>query len=762
MKAIFKNSLFRYIGIRQLPALVCFIITGSNVYGQGATVPFKTLEAESGNTAGGAAVHAMTTMPAAPTPELEASGRAYVALNGTGQSISWINNTGITANTIVIRASIPDAPTGGGIDATLNLYVNGVFRQALSLTSRNSWVYGTLTDWADNNPASALPHRYYDEARAFITGAAIAPGSTIMLKKDSTNTASFYHIDLIDLENAGPALPQPANTLSVVDYGATPNDSTDDTNPIKACIAACQSQGKGMWIPPGTFRTGTRISATGISIYGAGMWYTTLYRIIGAPHAWDLTNCNVSDLYIDNPEVGRTVAMGHDYGILMKGANGWLIQRVWVHGGGACFWLSGTDGTIRDCRTGNSWADGINLNNGPVVDANKLGLRLTCQNNYVRGSTDDGIAINAQNGAYISGNMVDTKVLNNSSVATIYANGIRVAGGRNSVVQNNLVTDPADNSGIKVGRFGTAGNPCESVLVSKNEIWRGSGYRGVNAGISVTDTAVATVSNNVIINSHNVGILINTSNATFTANTVVHPALQGFRIAANVIGSATINYNTVADLNAGQLAYQKLAGTAFTASLTGNSWQSAATDVTFYQHVNYGGAAGQVLPVGNYTAAQLAAKDIPDEWASSVRVPNGKKVIMYAGDNFTGNSWTITYDTPDFTTLSPNANDQLSSCKVQTDSLSMLAAPGNLQVAKETTIHTTDPAATISVYPNPVDNTLFITGAKQAATVVVSNTTGQVVLTTTMTGNSIDVSRLTPGLYFITVGNRKSTRFIKK
>ncbi len=87
--------------------------------------------------------------------------------------------------------------------------------------------------------------------------------------------------------------------------------------------------------------------------------------------------------------------------------------------------------------------------------------------------------------------------------------------------------------------------------------------------------------------------------------------------------------------------------------------------VTFYQDTQYGGTAGQVLPVGTYTTAQLAAKGVPAQWASAARVPNGRSVIMYANDNFGGTSWTLTADTPDFTTLSPNANDQMSSCKVQ-------------------------------------------------------------------------------------------------
>lgn len=91
----------------------------------------------------------------------------------------------------------------------------------------------------------------------------------------------------------------------------------------------------------------------------------------------------------------------------------------------------------------------------------------------------------------------------------------------------------------------------------------------------------------------------------------------------------------------------------------------AAAGVSFYQHINYGGAVSQVLPVGNYTLAQLAALGVPNDWASSVRVPAGRTLIMYSDDNFSGISWTRTGDTPNFTLLSPNANDLVSSVKVQ-------------------------------------------------------------------------------------------------
>ena len=91
---------------------------------------------------------------------------------------------------------------------------------------------------------------------------------------------------------------------------------------------------------------------------------------------------------------------------------------------------------------------------------------------------------------------------------------------------------------------------------------------------------------------------------------------------------------------------------------------AAGAGVIFYEHVDYGGAAGAVLAKGNYSRAQLQAAGVPDNWASSVRVPAGWTVTVYAEDNFGGQSWVRTADTPNFVALTPNANDQLTSCRI--------------------------------------------------------------------------------------------------
>jgi hypothetical protein len=54
-----------------------------------------------------------------------------------------------------------------------------------------------------------------------------------------------------------------------------------------------------------------------------------------------------------------------------------------------------------------------------------------------------------------------------------------------------------------------------------------------------------------------------------------------------------------------------------------------------------------------------------NDWASSVRIPSGFTVIMFQHNNFMGASWTLTSDTPNFLNLSPNANDQVSSVRIQ-------------------------------------------------------------------------------------------------
>ena len=94
-------------------------------------------------------------------------------LNSTGQFVEFTSTN--PANSIVVRNSIPDAPGGGGIEATISLYVNDIFSRKLTLSSQHSWLYGNTDEagGADQHPAGRRPAALRRVERA---AGAVLPG----------------------------------------------------------------------------------------------------------------------------------------------------------------------------------------------------------------------------------------------------------------------------------------------------------------------------------------------------------------------------------------------------------------------------------------------------------------------------------------------------------------------------------------------------------------------------------------------------------
>ena len=250
-----------------VPIAVGLVVPAAADTAVGATVPFTSYEAEAGSLGGGATSVSLTAAPTTQysSASLEASGHAYAHLAGTGQSVQWTNTTGRPISAITVRLSIPDSANGGGQTSTLNLYVDGGLRQALNVNSKQTWLYEGNNNYNGNsqNPADGNPRVFFDETRAFVTGTPIAAGGTFMVRKDSGNSATFYDVDVVDVESPPAPIAQPANSISVTDCGAvadnTPTNgaadpaSVDSRAAIQNCINQAQSQGKILWIPAGTF-----------------------------------------------------------------------------------------------------------------------------------------------------------------------------------------------------------------------------------------------------------------------------------------------------------------------------------------------------------------------------------------------------------------------------------------------------------------------------------------------------------------------------
>ncbi len=558
----------------------------------GAAVPFTSYEGESGALGGGATVVSVTAAPTTSysSPELESSGHAYVQLNANGQSVTWTNNTSQNFTAINLRSCIPDAPTGGGITSTIDLYVNGVFRQALSVNSLQNYCYeGTnYNGQVDKNPADGDPRGFWNDTHAFITNAPIAPGDTITLQKDPANAATFYYIDVVDLEDPPAPSVQPPNSLSILSYGAVSNNiNFDNTAAINNCFSAAQTEGKSAWIPPGTFYFSAikgGLQASGITIQGAGPWYSTLYRVTpnnnsqGVNNIITTTSSTLRDVSLDCN--GSSRAGNNNNGAVNFSGNDWLVDNVWIQHVTSAFWCAGVGGTAQNCRVFSVWSDGGNFNN--VQSANGIGMNLTYSNNFVRGTGDDAMAINSVNynvnGSTVTyyTTMSNITYINNTAVDAWGGKGIGIYGGINDVVTNNLFRDTARYIGLGVGKFGVNGSALYSATVMGNTVLRcgGNGYSQQQPammmgnggdGQSVGSVANAYCASNTIIDSLYSGAGFTAStNIVFQYNTIIHSGQYGITVGGGslgtgIIGSAIINSNTVTGVGPGYAAFTNAA-----------------------------------------------------------------------------------------------------------------------------------------------------------------------------------------------------------
>jgi lysyl endopeptidase len=85
--------------------------------------------------------------------------------------------------------------------------------------------------------------------------------------------------------------------------------------------------------------------------------------------------------------------------------------------------------------------------------------------------------------------------------------------------------------------------------------------------------------------------------------------------------------------------------------------------VQLFQHCNFGGWRATFNNNGNVSQAQLTAAGGVNNDASSIRIPAGRTVTLFTGNNQTGRSVTLTGDTACFVGI--NFNDVLSSMRIQ-------------------------------------------------------------------------------------------------
>ncbi|MET7371563.1 discoidin domain-containing protein [Micromonospora arida] len=406
--------------------------------GRGANMPYDMYEAEDGVIGGGASV-------VGPNREIgdlagEASGRRAVTLNSTGSYVEF--TTRASTNTLVTRFSIPDAPGGGGINSTLNVYVNGTFHKAIDLTSRYAWLYGNEAS-PGNSPSAGGPRHIYDEANVMLNST-VPAGSKIRLQKDPANTTT-YAIDFINTEQVAPiANPDPARYT-------TPTGFThqDVQNALDRVRMDTTGNLVGVYLPAGNYSTSSKFQVYGkaVQVTGAGPWYTRF----NAPSGQDNTdigfraeNSAANSSFKNFAYFGNYTSRIDGPGKVFDFANvsNIVIDNIWNEHMVCLYWGANTDYmTIKNSRIRNMFADGINMTNGST---NNL-----VSNNDARATGDDSFALFSAIDAG-GADMKDNIYENLTSTLTWRAAGVAVYGGYGNTFRNIYIADTLVYSGITI------------------------------------------------------------------------------------------------------------------------------------------------------------------------------------------------------------------------------------------------------------------------------------------------------------------------
>jgi hypothetical protein len=549
---------------------------------RGATLPYDEYEAETATTNGTLLGPSRAVNDADVFASIagESSGREAVKLAGTGEYVRF--TTRRAANSIVVRFVIPDSQDGTGLQASLGLYVAGARVASLALTSRYAWAYGNpqTSDTTTNTPSDGFAHHFYDETRLLLASD-IPGGTTIALQEDASDTASYYVVDLIDLEEVPAASAQPSGSLSVTSYGAAGDGVTDDGQAIQSAINDAQSKGASVWLPPGTYLdASTVLNVKNVTVQGAGMWRSTIEGA-GARFVCGGSACVISDLAL----LGDTTL--RDDSATVSGISGLFgtgsqIDGVWVEHFTTGAWIGENGNTpasglvVQGARIRDTFADGINFANG-TSDS-------TIEQSSARSTGDDGFASWAYAGA---GDPPNTNnVFRFDTVQVPWrADCFAIYGGTGNSVEDDLCADAVTYPGVLIDQEfdshpfgGTTTVARDTILRSGGPMfgqqWGAltvSGHDSASpiAGVAVSDVDIedATYAGLFFVGPNDAIDGLGLTNVT-----IARPGTYGIVVAPTASGSATATNVVVTSPGTGGLQNGAMAAWTFTRPSGDTGW----------------------------------------------------------------------------------------------------------------------------------------------------------------------------------------------
>ncbi|MDX6311317.1 MAG: hypothetical protein QOF44_781, partial [Streptomyces sp.] len=397
-----------------------------------------------------------------------------------GSSVEF--TTRASTNTLVVRYSIPDSAGGGGINSTLDVYVNGTFLKAIDLTSKYAWLYGSETA-PGNSPGDGSPRHIYDEANMML-GTTVPAGAKIKLQKDAANDTN-YAVDFVNTEQVAPiANPDPAAYTAPTGF-----TQQDVQNALDKARMDTTGTIKGVYLPPGDYSTSSKFQVYGkaVKVIGAGPWYTRF----STPSSQSNTDAGFR---ADSTANGSSFSGFSFFGNYTSRIDGpgkvfdfssvanVTIDNVWNEHTVCLYWGANTDSiTITNSRIRDTFADGINMTNGSTDNhLNNIEARATGDDSFALFSAIDSGGADEKNNLYE----------NLTSLLTWRAAGIAVYGGYANTFRNIYIADTLVYSGVTISSldfgypmngFGTDPTNIQNISIVRcgGHFWGGQTFPGI-------------------------------------------------------------------------------------------------------------------------------------------------------------------------------------------------------------------------------------------------------------------------------------------
>lgn len=436
----------------------------------------------------------------------EAAKRECVNIKNTGDYLSFENLP--ESDKLILCFSIPKPDKTTPSYATLGLYINGVRKDTITLSSQS--LYLTKSTYGGGGD-KAYYRNYFEEATFDVD---IKSGDSLMLKLDESDTLpnavenefsqdaknSGISINYIKVEKAPEEKQIPKDYISAKEFGASGDDSYDDTNALQKAIDYVHNSGEGLYIPKGVYYTGKTLKIpSDVKISGAGMHYTVIdcRDTRGGRAGFSISG---NDILVEDLKItaSKSTSRNGSGGAFIGKGNRVLIKNVWMSKTNTGMWTELYNSKVESCRVTDTCADGIHF---PHAAQNNI-----VSNCIITGCGDDGIATSSATTetGHSKGIAANNIVAENNTVERNYwGRGIMFSGNSRGEIKNNVISDIIQNPGIL--------------------IWTEGSYNTTNTyNITVKDNAVTFCRRNSGLNRGAITVFNNRSSGDFWVDSDVY------------------------------------------------------------------------------------------------------------------------------------------------------------------------------------------------------------------------------------------------